>query len=46
MPEMANAGEDHRHVAFIRSGDNFLVANRAARLNRASRAGIGRLECR
>jgi hypothetical protein len=41
MPEMANAGEDHRHVAFIRSGDDFCGANGAARLDCASCAGIG-----
>jgi hypothetical protein len=41
MPEMANAGEDHRHVALVCGGDDFLVANRAARLDRAGRAGVG-----
>ena len=27
MPKMADPGEDHRHVPFIRSGDHFFVAN-------------------
>ena len=27
MPEMANAGEDHRHVALVGGGDDFFVAN-------------------
>jgi hypothetical protein len=46
MPEVANAGEDHRHVALVCGEDDFCVANGATRLDYASRAGIGRLECR
>ena len=41
MPEMANAGEDHRHVALVCGGNDFCVANGAAWLDRAGRAGIG-----
>ena len=42
MPEMADAGEDHRHVTLVRGGDDFLIANRSARLNRAGGAGVSR----
>ncbi len=40
VPEMPDAGEDHRHLAFVSGGDRFFVAHRTARLNRASGAGI------
>jgi hypothetical protein len=42
MPKMAHTGEDHGHITLIGSGDNFGVANRPARLNGTSSAGVGR----
>src|SRR5437763_1638191 len=42
MPEMAYAGEDHCHLALVSGGNHFFITNRAARLNRASRASVGR----
>src|SRR5256885_10005454 len=41
MAEVPDAGKDHRHFAFVGSGDHFLVPDRAARLNRTSGAGVG-----
>ena len=42
VSEMPDAGEDHRHFAFVGGSDHFLVADGTARLNRASRACIRR----
>ena len=42
VPEMTDAGEDHRDLAFVGGGNDFLVADRAARLNRGGRARFGR----
>ena len=42
MPEMAHAGEDHRDFMFVRRLNNFLIANRAARLNNRNNAGFRR----
>ena len=33
MPEVAEAGEDHRHTVFVASRDRFLIAHRTARLH-------------
>ena len=44
MAEVAVSGENHRHAACVRSVDNFLVAHRAARLNRRRCAGVRRRE--
>src|SRR5579885_2462834 len=41
VAEVADAGEHHRHVMFIRRGDDFIVANRAARLDDGGDAGGG-----
>jgi hypothetical protein len=41
MPEVADAGKDHRHVPRVGGGDDFFVPNRAAGLNRAARARVG-----
>jgi hypothetical protein len=37
MPEMADAGENHGHPAFVGGGDDFFIANRAAGLNGTGR---------
>jgi hypothetical protein len=42
MLEVTDSGENHRHVAVVCSGDDFIVANRSAGLNRAGCASIGR----
>ena len=44
MPEMADAGENHRQTALVGRGDDFIVTDGAAGLNRAGGAGIGRRE--
>ena len=44
MPEVTRAGEDHRDVPIVRRGDDVVIANGTAGLNRAGRAGIGRRE--
>ena len=40
VPEMADAGEDHRHITLVSRGDYFGIPNRSARLNGTGRAGI------
>jgi hypothetical protein len=37
---MADAGEGHRHVAFVGGGNRVFVAHRSARLNHRRRAGL------
>ena len=41
MPEVAHAGEHHRHAALVGGGDHLLVAHRAARLDHRRGAGLG-----
>src|SRR5439155_16830106 len=42
MLKMAHSGEDHGQPAFVRGGNDFRVAHRAARLNRRGRARFRR----
>src|SRR5947208_35072 len=42
VPKVPNAGEYHRHLAFVSGSNHFFVANRAARLNSAGCASFGR----
>jgi len=42
MPEMAHAGEDHGDAGGIGGGDDFLVTDRAARLDDGGGAGGNR----
>ena len=42
MPEMAYSGENHRHLAFVRCSNDFLVADGATRLNGGGCAGVRR----
>ena len=44
MPKVTCAGENHRHVAIVGGGDDFFIPDRAAGLNRARGASIGRGE--
>src|SRR5438128_2691605 len=41
MSKMAETGEDHGEVAFVGGGDDFRIAEGAARLNRGGGAGFG-----
>src|SRR5206468_2686421 len=41
MPEVANAGEQHREAAFVCGGDHFRVAHAAAGLNHGGGAVLG-----
>src|SRR6266481_6129205 len=41
MAKVADAGEDHRHLALVSGSNDFFVAHRAARLNRARCASFG-----
>ena len=41
MAEMADAGKDHRDVAFVGGGDDFFVADRAAGLDGGGGTGFG-----
>jgi len=42
MPEMADSGENHCHLAFIRRGNNLRVADGTTRLDGGRRAGLRR----
>ncbi len=44
MPEVANAGKDHREALLIGGGDHLRVAERPARLDHGGRAGFRRGE--
>ncbi len=41
VSEVARAGEDHGHAAFVGGGDDFFVADGAAGLDGAGGAGVG-----
>ena len=43
MPEVARAGEEHRHAACVGSGDHLGIARAAAGLDHRGRAGVGGL---
>ena len=40
MPEMAVAGEDHRHAGGVGGGDDFFVTDRTAGLDAGSGSGV------
>jgi len=44
VPEVAHAGEDHGHLAFVGGGDDFVVADAAPGLDDGGGTGVGRSE--
>ena len=41
VPKVPHAGENHRYAMLVGGGDDFVVLDRAARLNDRLGAGIG-----